>query len=225
MCAVFHPRKRRVEMFREASTAGGSGAPAAAGRRDLSIWDGTRRVWRDAATCGGAGPSGAVLRGGCACVRAARGGIRESSSPCVVPRRIALTGVPVAAGAATASIVVIKVFPCNNAGTVSVPAGSTIVMNLNWSEPSEGLINEWVAARSTTAAVNGVDAANADALWSTPFEAAPNIWLSKWFLNTGVTLRGHQSMSFSFEVTLSQRVGPDPAGPAPGVLSCIITAE
>lgn len=125
-----------------------------------------------------------------------------------------------------------------NGGSVTRPAGSTIIVRNGWSTKNYGLNREFVNAQTTTLSVNGGPTVDISTLYGQPTQLS-GTWVSYEYYPTGVTLANPgDTMRFTITISVSHQIadvtngleGYDPGPPlfgGPGVIlsgTCTVTA-
>jgi hypothetical protein len=116
----------------------------------------------------------------------------------------ALAAVGVSPSSAS-SPTVIRFFGCVylHGGSVSVPAGTPVVLQAGWAAKTRGLIEDFLHTVTTTAALNGDPVTNADSLWTSPDPTTDAPYWSTWQFYPGGTLAAGQSVTLTLDWTVS----------------------
>lgn len=118
----------------------------------------------------------------------------------------ALAGVGGSAVSAS-SPTMVRFFGCVylHGGAVSVPAGTTVVLQAGWGAKTRGLIEDFLHAVTTTAVLNGSPVINADSLWTAPDPTTNAPDWTTWQFYPGGTLAAGQSVRLTLDWTVSHR--------------------
>jgi hypothetical protein len=122
----------------------------------------------------------------------------------------------IAASTAQAADVNVNPFICNDfqAGHLTVPAGSTIVIRQGVSEQTLGILHSYLNAQTTTISVNGTTVDVSDA-WPIPARRPQGDWATFITYPTGITLGAGESLTVVWVTTLAHVV-PEVFNPAAG---------
>jgi hypothetical protein len=159
---------------------------------------------------------------------------------------VAVSAAFVAAQRADAALTAVSPYSCIalHGGSVTRPAGSTIVVRQAFQEQTLGIEQDFLNHQTTMFSLDGAPLADVSDDWSDPIQLDIGlpmpVWSSAFTRDTGVTLASPgDSMTFNFSLTLTSAVpeifnpaiGGEPGQPAfngPGVVvagTCTITAS
>lgn len=119
-------------------------------------------------------------------------------------------------------------------GHATIPAGTSVVLGLDWFEAKERYVRAFVKAQTTTVSVDGEAAVDASAGWGSVAATGDGGFVSHWLYDTGIVLAKNQSITVAMEVVMSRPVpatnedgtaGEVPTGSLFGVAICTITAK
>ncbi|HEX6700930.1 MAG TPA: hypothetical protein VF101_09395 [Gaiellaceae bacterium] len=139
----------------------------------------------------------------------------------------------ISASAAQADTAFVSPFKCavTNGGQATVPAGSTVTIRQRFAETRRGVLVAWLNAQTTSLSVNGGPTLDLTGDWTAPEQRSDGSWISSVAHDTGITLGAGESLTFTFEIALSNPVPEvlggaqpefNPAG-SQGVWSCTVT--
>jgi hypothetical protein len=130
----------------------------------------------------------------------------------------------------------VNAFGCivSNAGHVTRPAGSTIVIRQGFSDHPRGVLVDFLGGQTTLLSVNDAQMVDVSDQWTEPVEQPSGFWLSAVEYPTGVTLaQPGDQMRFTFSLVVGGPVPEaalEPGQPAfngPGLAfggTCTVTA-
>jgi hypothetical protein len=110
-------------------------------------------------------------------------------------------------GAASAEPATVSLVACVlvHGGTATVPAGSTVTFRFGWLTREEALAEQFLQVVDVTASVDGVPVADANSYWTDPASTGSG-WLTNWLYPTGITLGAGDSLTLTWDATLSHPV-------------------
>jgi len=115
-----------------------------------------------------------------------------------------------------------------NAGQVTRPAGTEIVVRQGWAATTKHYDLDFIHAQQTFVSVNGGGPIDLSDDWTTPRPYSPDSWVTYVFYPTGIVLGPGQSMTFHYVTSLKRTVfdGTGYAGPGPVIESnCTVTGS
>lgn len=129
-------------------------------------------------------------------------------------RRATLSGIGVAVAAALAlgvtparaDVVTVNPFACaTGGGSVSLPAGSTIVVRQGLAEQARGILIALLQAQTTTLTIDGGPAVDISDDWTDLVQMPDGSWQTAVEYPTGITLTAGQSLTLVFAITLEHQ--------------------
>lgn len=114
----------------------------------------------------------------------------------------AFASIGVSAGAGSSQTLIgIGVCAGLNNGSMTVPAGTAVVVRAGWGAKNRGLIQDWLSDVTTAAAIDGTAVPNPDSLWTAPAASGGN-WFTWQYYSFGTLAEG-QSVTLDLDWTLN----------------------
>ena len=164
----------------------------------------------------------------------------------IIGASVVVSAALLAAPRADAALANVSPYSCIalHGGSVTRPAGSTIVIRQAFEEQTLGIERDFLNHQTTMFSLDGAPLADVSDQWSDPIQldiGLPKpVWSSAFVSNTGITLASPgDGMTFNFSLTLTSAVpeifnpaiGGEPGQPAfngPGIVvagTCTVTAN